>query len=166
MLEGETIASVSVLTYQAALDVCDNPTPESEYQAKFSLYHCVAIALLDGRVGLDSFTAEARERCRSLCAVTRVEVKDPYKSAYPVSWGAEVTVTTESGQTFKVSRRDCKGDPELALNDNDMRKKAMDLIKHGALDSNEAAAVCDAVLQMPQSESSPRIFSDFMGRLH
>ncbi|MEM7563261.1 MAG: MmgE/PrpD family protein, partial [Pseudomonadota bacterium] len=80
LLEGESAESVSVLTYQAALDVCDNPTPDSEYQAKFSLYHCAAIALMDGRVGLDSFTPEARERCADLRDATKVEAQDPDNS--------------------------------------------------------------------------------------
>ena len=58
-LNGETVNNIEIDTYQAALDVCNRPEPENEYQAKFSLYHCVAIALLDGAVTLNSFT----ERC-------------------------------------------------------------------------------------------------------
>ena len=61
-LKTEEISEIQINTYQAALDVCDRPEPENEYQAKFSLYHCVAIALLDGQVTLNSFTEEARNR--------------------------------------------------------------------------------------------------------
>ena len=43
-IDGETISKIEIDTYQAALDVCNRPEPENEYQAKFSLYHCVSIA--------------------------------------------------------------------------------------------------------------------------
>ncbi len=54
LLGGHPVREICIKTYQAAMDVCDNPNPENEYHAKFSLYHCAAIALIDGVVGLDS----------------------------------------------------------------------------------------------------------------
>ena len=74
LLDGDPVESVAIRTYQAALDVCDNAEPQSEYEAKFSLYHCAAIALLDGAVGLGSFDDAARARTADLCRRVRVEV--------------------------------------------------------------------------------------------
>ncbi len=162
MLEGEGVRQIEIKTYQAALDVCDNPTPESEYQAKFSLYHTAAIALLDGAVGLQSFTPAARLRSENLRRATRVTVADPYASSYPVSWGAEVTVVSASGARFKVSRKDSKGDPELALDNAEMRSKALGLLQYGGLDDKSANQVCDAVLAMPTSTKQTPLFSNFI----
>jgi 2-methylcitrate dehydratase PrpD len=162
MLDGETVERVEIRTYQAALDVCDNPQPDSEYQAKFSLYHTAAIALLDGAVGLDSFDAAARQRSAKLRAQVQVTAAEPYASAYPIAWGAEVTATTASGARFKVSRKHCKGDPELALDAGEMRDKAMGLLRHGGLDDNAAARVCDTLLALPKSEVADSIFSAFI----
>jgi 2-methylcitrate dehydratase PrpD len=162
MLDGQTVDSVEIKTYQAALDVCDNPEPESEYQAKFSLYHTAAIALLDGAVGLDSFTQEARKRGEQLRRATRVSIVDPYASSYPVSWGAEVTASTASGDRFKVSRKDCKGDPELALDNSEMRSKALGLLQYGGLDENTANLLCDSVLSMPTASEPAPLFSSFI----
>ena len=162
MLEGESVEQIEIKTYQAALDVCDNPLPASEYQAKFSLYHTAAIALLDGAVGLESFTPEARQRSENLRRATRVTVADPYASSYPAAWGAELTVVSASGARFKVSRKDCKGDPELALNDIEMRSKALALLNYGGLDDNAANQVCDAVLSMPASSEQTPLFSNFI----
>jgi len=161
MLEGDEVAQIEIKTYQPALDVCDNPEPESEYQAKFSLYHTAAIALLDGAVGLESFTPAARLRSKNLRRATRVTVADPYASSYPLSWGAEVTVVSASGARFKVSRKDCKGDPELALNNTEMRSKALGLLHYGELDDNAANHICDSVLAMPTSTKPTTLFSDF-----
>jgi 2-methylcitrate dehydratase PrpD len=165
LLADEPIKQVDIKTYRAALDVCDRPEPESEYQAKFSLYHCVSIALLDGKVGLASFDADARRRSEALRRFTRVEVVDPYASSYPDSWGAEVRVITESGQSFKVSRKDCKGDPELALDGDEMRVKAMGLLLYGGLSKSQADSLCDSVLAMPGSTWESTIFSDFINHV-
>ncbi len=165
LLNGEPIRSIGIRTYQAALDVCDNPAPQSEYEAKFSLYHCAAVALLDGAVGLASFDEAARSRTADLCARTRVEVVDPYRSSYPDAWGAEVRIETASGQALSVSRRDCRGDPELALSPAEMRAKAEGLLAFAGLGADQAASLCDAVLNLPAAASSPAIFSDFIATL-
>jgi 2-methylcitrate dehydratase PrpD len=162
MLDGEAVEQVEVRTYQAALDVCDNPQPESEYQAKFSLHHTAAIALLDGGVGLDSFDTTARRRSAPLRAQVQVTTADPYAADYPIAWGAEVTAVSASGGRFKVSRKDCKGDPELALDANEMRSKALGLLRYGGLDDSAAKRVCDTLLALPQSTTASPIFADFI----
>ena len=162
MLDGQAVSQVDIKTYQAALDVCDNPEPDSEYQAKFSLYHTAAIALLDGAVGLDSFTPTARQRTETLRGSTEVVVAPPYSTSYPVSWGAEVTVLTTTGERYKVSRKDCKGDPELALDNAEMRAKAMGLLQFGGLDDTAANRVCESVLSMPVANDPSPLFSEFI----
>ncbi len=162
MLEGQAVSRVDIKTYQAALDVCDNPEPASEYQAKFSLYHTAAIALLDGAVGLDSFTPAARQRTEALRGSTEVVSAPPYSTSYPVSWGAEVTALTSTGERYKVSRKDCKGDPELALDNTEMRTKAIGLLQFGGLDDNAANQVCDSVLSMPVADDPGQLFSEFI----
>jgi 2-methylcitrate dehydratase PrpD len=165
LLEGTNVARIEIKTYQAALDVCNNPEPESEYQAKFSLYHTAAIALLDGAVGLQSFTPEARLRSADLRRATRVIVADPFASNYPLAWGAEVSVVSTAGKRFKVSRKDCKGDPELALDNAEMRSKARGLLLYGGLDDTAAGQVSDTVLAMPTNTEPATLFSAFIAHL-
>jgi hypothetical protein len=69
---------------------------------------------------------------------------------------------TDSGASFKVSRKDCKGDPELALNDDEMHSKAMGLLQYGGLDESRADQLCNAVLAMPSSKHSASLLADFM----
>jgi len=165
LLDGNQVDKIDIKTYQAALDVCDCPVPESEYQAKFSLYHTAAIAVLDGAVGLDSFDANARQRSENLRRATSVTVADPYASNYPLSWGAEVTVSTAAGGRFKISRKDCKGDPELALDNDEMRIKAMGLLQYGGLEESRAQQICEQVLAMPEAASHASIFSSFISHI-
>jgi hypothetical protein len=71
-------------------------------------------------------------------------------------------VVTESGESFKISRKDCKGDPELALDNDEMRDKAMGLLQYGGLDKNQAGQLCDSVLAMPSNMSPISIFPEFI----
>ena len=161
LLGGAQAREAEIRTYQAALDVCDCPQPQTEYQAKFSLQHTVAIALLDGRVGLDSFDEAARRRAADLGARVRVAAAEPYASNYPDSWGAELEVVGEAGDSFRVSRKDCRGDPELALGPGEMRAKAMGLLQYGGLDETAAGEICDTVLALPSATSGTKMFTDF-----
>jgi len=165
LIEGETIKRVDIKTYPVALDVCDRPDPENDYEARFSLYHCVSIALLDGNVGLDSFDEPARQRSAAITHTISISIADPYASSYPACWGAEVTIITESGQAFKVSRKNCKGDPEQMLDGDEMRSKAMGLIMYAGLNQAQANSVCDSVLSMPRSADQPKLFRDFIDQV-
>ena len=161
-LGGEIPANIHIDTYQAALDVCDRLTPENEYQAKFSLYHTVSIALLDGKVDLDSFTQSARIKTKELRERTSLKVSDPFDSDYPQSWGSGVIVTTGTGRVIHAQRKDCKGDPELALSNDEMRVKAASLMQYGGLSENEAVTICDQVLAMPSSLKGDDLFQQFL----
>lgn len=152
-----TIESVRIETYQAALDVCDNPTPASEYEAKFSLQHCAAAALADGEVTLASFDAAARERLDVLKAVMSVAVSAEHDAAYPDRWGARLYVETSDGGTRVAATRVCKGDPESPLNPEEMRAKAMMLFAHAGMTPERAGALTDTVLALPGGRALPAI---------
>ena len=151
------VAAVRITTYQAAVDVCDRPDPQSEYEAKFSLYHCAAVALADGAVDFGSFDAEARDRLADLRGKVTVEVGEPFASNYPAAWGACVTATTDSGEEISAERLNCKGDPEMPLDADEMTAKAHRLLAFGGIKKKEAQAFIDAVLAMAEDGPLPAL---------
>lgn len=132
------IAQVEVFIYRAALNVCDRSTPEDPYSAKFSLQHCVAQALLDGLVNLDSFDDAAREKTKTLRPKINLHFSDKVESHYPSAWGTDVHVTLANGQKFESKRKHAKGDPQNPLSEKELSKKAIDLMNFGGM-SNQAA---------------------------
>lgn len=152
------IASIHVETYQAALDVCDRPQATSEYEAKFSLQHSVAAALLRERMDFAAFGEEARQQCADLAARITLEARDPWKSAYPVNWGARVTLTMTNGQTHSVERSNAKGDPEAPLSRDEMIAKAQMLLAHGGV--AEADAFIASVLALAGNGMVPHLSVD------
>ena len=97
-----TVAKIEVEAYPAALEVCDRPTPQSDYEAKFSLQHAVAVALARENVDFAAFAEPARVELAELRGCVTVRVAEPYASAYPRAWGSAVTVTVRSGEKLTV----------------------------------------------------------------
>ena len=149
------IDSVEISIYQASIDVCDRPVPESEYEAKFSLQHCVAIGLLDGACSFGSFDAAARDRAAELRTRISVRAGDGYSAAYPKDWGGEVTVRLKDGGEVTAARTACKGDPELPLDRAEMIAKARDLLAFARV--NDVNAIVDGVLGMADGGPVPEI---------
>jgi 2-methylcitrate dehydratase PrpD len=137
-LDGATPLRIKVGTYQAALDVCDRPMPEDPYSAKFSLQHCVAIALADGRVVQSSFDPDGRARAAALRSKVEVGKSASIDTAYPDAWGAEVSVETADGRRFSAVRRDCKGDPENPVTGTELAAKGRALLIDGGMPAGEA----------------------------
>lgn len=145
--------SVTVETYQAAEDVCDRPHAHSEYEAKFSLQHCIATALENGEVTLSSFDDAARVKARRLASGIEIKVVDPYASAYPRDWGSAVEVTMTDGSTHRAERGFAKGDPEAPLTPPEVVDKCVGLMEYGGI--AEPKRLAEAILALPMAGKLP-----------
>ncbi len=132
-LAGRQIESCRIDTYQAALDLCDNPDPHTPYAARFSLHYCVTLALIHGQVGLVDFTppAIARSAARKLPAQTTVKHNVDFEQRYPAQWPARVTVTLDDGTCLSEQVLHPKGDPENALDKAELTAKFCRLASYG-----------------------------------
>jgi 2-methylcitrate dehydratase PrpD len=144
-LGGRQIAQVKVATYRAALDVCDRPDPQDPYSAKFSLQHCVGMALQEGRVVQASFGDGGRRAAAGIRPKVALQVSREIDAAYPDAWGAEVQVETADGKTFKALRAHCKGDPENPVTEPELAAKAQSLMEEGGLDAAAARTLIKSV---------------------
>lgn len=154
-IDAADVAAVEASTYRAAVDVCDRPAPGSEYEAKFSLQHCVAICLLDGACGFSSFGAEARARAAGLAGRVGVRAGDVFTAAYPKDWGGEVTARLADGSVVAAARASCKGDPEAPLGRDEMIAKARMLLAHGGV--ADADALVSGVMGMAAGGPVPDV---------
>ena len=137
-LDGGNIESIELGVTQATLDVCDKPTPETLYDAKFSLQHCVSVAILDGQVGFNAFESDARRRVAKMAMKISLERNEEIEKAYPNAWGAEVKVKLTNGKEFSVRRKHAKGDPDSPLSPTEFKEKATMLFRFGGVYEPEA----------------------------
>jgi 2-methylcitrate dehydratase PrpD len=125
-IDAGAVKRITVRTYGDALAFCDRAQPRSPIDAKFSLQHSVAVALLDGPPPLEAFepAAIARADVAQLRAKVEVAAAEPYASAYPARYGAEVEVELADG-TRRIARMpDALGDPENPLSGRRAREGA------------------------------------------
>ncbi|MCB1776685.1 MAG: MmgE/PrpD family protein [Candidatus Competibacteraceae bacterium] len=147
------IAQVEVETYAAALEVCDRPLPQSDYEAKFSLQHCVAAALTRELMDFAAFAEPVRMELAALRERITLRLAEPYASAYPRAWGSAVTVTTLGGEQLTVRRTHAKGDPEAPLSPVELIAKARMLMNYGGV--HEADRLIDAILALSDDSVLP-----------
>jgi len=80
----------------------DRPKPRSGLEGKFSFQYTVAAGLLDGRVGIDTFTDDRRFRVDMTQLLDKIELtRDPTRPRDTRNMRVEVTVTTRDGTTYK-----------------------------------------------------------------
>lgn len=125
------IERINVKTYQVAIDITDNATPDTQYAAKFSLQFCTALALLTGDGGLDAFNKESLwdEDIRKLMNRVKVSVDPEVNSQYPDKWGAIVEVKLTTGEWITKKTDFPKGDPENPVSKEDLLNKFKTLTK-------------------------------------
>ena len=151
-LDAAEIRKVSVGAYRAALDVCDRPDPRDPYSAKFSLQHCAAIALADGKVEQSSFDADARNRIAAERAKVELRLAAAVDQAYPRSWGTELRVEMADGRVLEAARKDAKGDPENPVTADELSAKAHALLIEGGMTASAADRFIAAVLGLAHDQ--------------
>eukprot|EP00439_Symbiodinium_sp_Y106_P089320 s1_g1856.t1 len=154
-LTEDMIESVDVGVYQAALDVCDRVDPTTDYEAKFSLHHTVAGALLLDKVDFEAFGEDARANLEAARPKIRPTLQEPYASAYPNAWGSSVTLALTSGEIFAENRDHAKGDAEAPLTRDEMIDKAQMLLTHAGL--SEPSGFIEAILALPKGGPLPAL---------
>ena len=152
-VDPDAIEQIVVDTYRAALDVCDRPAPQSDYEAKFSLQHCVAAALSRASMDFAAFGVQARSELASLRARITLQVTEPYASAYPTAWGSAVTVICKDGQRRSARRTHAKGDPEAPLARDEIIAKADLLLRYGGI--KDPQSLIAGILAMAHGGSLP-----------
>ena len=151
----DDISSIHIGTYQAAVDVCDRPVATSDYEAKFSLQHSVAAALLYPKVDFRAFNDEARARCADLALRVEIAAEEPYRSAYPRAWGGNVKLTLRDGTVLEAARTNAKGDPEAPLSSDEMVAKARMLLSHGGV--REPERLIEGILGLASDSQLPAL---------
>jgi len=113
-IDTDEVSSITVKTYQVAIDITDNNEPTTQYESKFSLQFCTALAFIKGEGGVDAFSEETLWNCeiRRLMKKINVTVDPNIEYQYPEKWGAIVEIKKESGQTITMETEYPRGDPE------------------------------------------------------
>ncbi|SFB02662.1 2-methylcitrate dehydratase PrpD [Lentibacillus halodurans] len=121
----EDIDRIMVKTYQVAINITDNKKPVTQYESKFSLQFCTALALLKGQGNLEIFNENTLwdEDVRKLMSRVDVIADEEIDARYPSKWGAIVEVYLKTGETIRKETDYPKGDPENAVSKHELLQK-------------------------------------------
>src|SRR5499427_9939064 len=134
-LSDKDIAEVDVGTSERAMRVLAFSEPATAYQAKFSMPYCIAAAVVDHEVTLETFTTPKMEDHRIIEARKKVHLSFPAVPIWPgladVGPGTEfvgnpVTIRTRDGQSYSARVDIPRGDPALPLTDDELLAKYRD----------------------------------------
>jgi 2-methylcitrate dehydratase PrpD len=131
----DEIASIDLETYEAGYDIVKDLDPTTPYRAKFSLAYCVAVALLEGRVGLEQFDSTrfgvdgvVAPDVAALLPRIRVSVRDDLTRMYPARWPTQVTVATRDGGIERGINEYPRGNPENPVSTETLEEKFLGLV--------------------------------------
>ena len=134
-LNGKDIAEVDVGTSERAMRVLAFTEPATPYQAKFSMPYCIAAAVVDKQVTLDTFTSNKFEDRNIIETRKKVHLSFPDVPIWPgladvgpdtEFVGNPVTIKTTDGQSYSARVDIPRGDPALPLTDDELLAKYRD----------------------------------------
>jgi 2-methylcitrate dehydratase PrpD len=132
------IKSIVISTYKSAIDFCDQANPETTAEAKFSLQHCAAVALISGAPQFEDFAVAQLARADFVALRTRISVTEStmLTEAFPNHYGAHLRLTMLDGSVMDHQQNDAKGDPELPMSQHDIEIKAHMLLQAAGAHNN------------------------------
>jgi len=131
-LSDKDIAEVEVGTSERAMRVLAFSEPATPYQAKYSMPHCIAAALVDHQVTRDTFTSHKMEDRGIVEARKKVHLSFPDVPIWPgladvgpdtEFVGNPVTIRTTDGRSYSARVDIPRGDPALPLTDDELLAK-------------------------------------------
>ncbi len=173
-LDDKDIAAVDVGTSERALRVLAFSEPATAYQAKFSMPHCIAAAVVDRAVTLDTFT-DAKLNDRNIVAARKkVQLSFPNVPIWPgladvgpdtEFVGNPVTIKTNDGRSLSARVDIPRGDASLPLTDDELLEKYQDCAR-GQLSQDGIERSVGLVRGLESVENVGRLMAIFRLPLH
>ena len=134
-LNDKEIDEIDVGTSERAMRVLAFTEPATPYQAKFSMPYCIAAAVVDQQVTLETFTPGKFEDRSIVQTRKKVHLSFPDVPIWPgladvgpdtEFVGNPVTIRTTDGRSYRARVDIPRGDPTLPLNDDELLTKYND----------------------------------------
>jgi 2-methylcitrate dehydratase PrpD len=153
-LNDKNIAEVNVGTSERAMRVLAFSEPATPYQAKYSMPYCIAAAVVDRQVTLETFTPRKFEDPNIIETRKKVHLSFPEIPIWPgladvgpdtEFVGNPVTIRTTDGRSYSARVDIPRGDPASPLTDDELVAKYRDCAR-SQLSRDEIARSIDQFL--------------------
>jgi 2-methylcitrate dehydratase PrpD len=154
-LRAEDIASVALKVHPLVLELTGKRTPQVGLEGKFSVFHSVAVAFIDGRAGETQYSDSAVHDARTIKLRDSVQAEiDPAMAADAV----HITVTLTDGRKLEKFVEHAIGSKDRPMTNDDLAVKFTDLVEP-ILGAARAASLLQACWALPSAASLETVAS-------
>lgn len=166
-LDPDDVEAVRCLVPPGRLQAVLHHSPVTGLEAKFSYEYVIAAAILDGTVGINSFTDAAVTRPEAVRLMKRVTVEED--AAVADETGTErsrrmgtsgfmrVTIAMRSGERYSADVARAHGAPEQQLSWDDVEAKFTDCASAAGVDPGTTARAAAMIRQLPEVPDIRRV---------
>lgn len=142
----DDVERVDIKAHDYVISTTGNARPKNGLEGRFSINHCVAVALLDGAARLSQFTDER------VAAADVALVRDRVSVTVEPGWdkdSALVKLRLRDGRVLLQVTDHNRGTPDNPMSDDELTEKFLDLAS-GVLSSTRAREVASLVWRFEQ----------------
>ena len=164
----ETIRSITIETFNAAVEIIGGEPekwrPTTRETADHSLPYCVAVALKEGKITLDSFDDAHLADEDLMGLIQRIEVKADAElnARYPEGIPNRITVRTKSGSTHVHEVTFPRGHARNPMTDDEVRAKFLSMAGH-ILGARAAGEVIHRCMNLESEDGVAELLGLFEG---
>jgi 2-methylcitrate dehydratase PrpD len=145
-LNADMVDHIDLKVHPLVLELTGKKTPQIGLEGKFSVYHSVAVAIIDGTAGERQYSDRAVRDPRVIALRDKVSASmDPAIKPEQV----DMTITLKDGRTLHKFIEHAIGSVEVPMTDQQLEAKFMDLAD-GILPPAKTRALMDACWQVEQ----------------
>ncbi|MGA2549893.1 MAG: MmgE/PrpD family protein [Burkholderiaceae bacterium] len=149
-LKPDDIESIDLKVHPLVIELTGKKTPQIGLEGKFSVYHSVAIAFIDGAAGEKQYSDAAVRSPQAIALRARVHpVIDPAIKAEQV----DMTVTLKDGRKLHKFIEHAIGSVEVPMTDAQLEVKFSDLAE-GILPKDQVRRLMDACWQIERASNA------------
>ena len=134
--------------------------PQNVVDTQFSMPWQAAIALIDGKIDVDTFTEENIHRpdVRNLMEKVEWVVDEAFERRYPEHYSCAVTVTMEDGTEYTSEVEDPKGDWRNPVTQEELEAKFVNLAAREIEDRARIRQIVDFVTGIHEADDVSKLF--------
>lgn len=146
-LDWRDCEDIRVETYRLAIDGHDSKVIKTSSEAKMSIPYCVAVSLIKGSCGMDSFTDDVVVSNDVQLFLHKINVQEDIMltQATPNQRGARVIVTLKSGRQYFEYVENPLGEPEHPMSDAMLEAKYMELMSFAGVEESRLIQMRDFI---------------------
>lgn len=145
-LTAEQIESINLRVHPLVVELTGKRTPQIGLEGKFSVYHSVAVAIIDGAAGERQYSDRAVRDAKTMALRDRVQTTiDPAVKTEQV----DMTITLKDGRRLNKFIEHAIGSVEVPMTDQQLEAKFVDLAE-GILPAAQTRKLMDACWQVEQ----------------